>query len=67
MQNELLRINEVAELLTLRPVTVRAWLARRKLSFVRIGRSIRIPRTEVDRVLTEGAVPRRERKQHARA
>ncbi len=41
MQSEqLLRIPEAAELLTLRPVTIRAWLVRRKLSFVRVGRSI---------------------------
>ncbi len=68
MQSEqLLRIPEVAEQLTLRPVTIRAWLARRKLSFVRVGRSIRIPRSEVDRVLTEGTVPRREPRPRASA
>ncbi len=61
MQSEqLLRIPEVAEQLTLRPVTIRAWLVRRKLAYLRIGRSIRIPRSEVDRVLSEGMVPRRE-------
>ena len=58
--DQLLRIPEAAELLTLRPVTIRAWLVRRKLSFVRVGRSIRIPRSEVERVLTEGLVARRE-------
>ena len=68
MQSEqLLRIPEVAEQLSLRPVTIRAWLARRKLSFVRVGRSIRIPRSEVDRVLTEGTVPRREPRPRASA
>ena len=68
MQSEqLLRIPEVAAQLTLRPVTIRSWLVRRKLSFVRVGRSIRIPRSEVERILSEGMVPRREPRPRASA
>ena len=55
---QLLRVEEAAALLNMKPSTIRAWLLRRKLSKVRIGeRSIRIPATEVQRIIAEGTVP----------
>ena len=60
---QLLRVEEAAALLNMKPSTIRAWLLRRKLSKVRIGeRSVRIPREEVERLIAEGSVPARERK-----
>ncbi len=57
----LLRVSEAAELLAVRESTIRAWLLHRKLSKVRVGaRAVRIPATEVERIITEGTVPARE-------
>lgn len=57
----LLRVEEAAEVLNVKPSTVRAWLLRRKLPFVRIGlRAVRIPRDAVERLIAEGTIPARE-------
>jgi excisionase family DNA binding protein len=58
---ELLTVPEVAERLKLKESTIRAWLLRRRLSRVRVGaRAVRIPATEIDRIIAEGSVPARE-------
>lgn len=58
---ELLRIEEFASQLNIKPSTARAWLLRRRIMKVRIGRrAIRIPASEVDRIIREGIVPARE-------
>jgi excisionase family DNA binding protein len=62
-EKELLTVREAARSLTLRPSTVRAWLLRRKLRFIRLSaRCVRIPRSEIDRVIREGTVLPRESK-----
>jgi excisionase family DNA binding protein len=59
--SRLLRVPEFAERLGLRPSTVRAWILHRRVAFVRIGqRAIRIPETEVQRIIGAGFVPARE-------
>jgi len=59
---QLLRVDEAAALLNMRPNTIRDWLRQRKISKVRIGeRSIRIPREEVERLIAEGTESKRER------
>ncbi len=55
-----LSVREVAGALGLSESTIRSWLAQRRLGFIRLGRAVRIPREEIDRVLAEGAVPARE-------
>jgi excisionase family DNA binding protein len=57
---KLLTTDEAAEALSLRPKTIRAWVAARRLGCVRLGRAVRIPRAEVDRVIGQGTVPARE-------
>jgi excisionase family DNA binding protein len=52
-----LTVKEAAEELNLSPATIRAWLLRRRLGCVRLGRAVRIPRSEIHRMLDEGAVP----------
>ena len=37
--------------------TIRAWIARRKIGHVKLGRAIRVPRAEIDRLLARGSVP----------
>lgn len=57
-----LSVREVAGALGLSESTIRSWLAQRRLGFIRLGRAVRIPREEIDRVLAEGAVPAKERR-----
>ncbi len=45
---ELLNVREAAEMLSVQPSTVRAWIHRReKLEVVKIGRAVRIPAESV--------------------
>lgn len=60
MGNKPLTIREAAESLNLSQPTIRAWVARRKIGVIRLGRAVRIPATEVQRLLTEKTVPARE-------
>jgi excisionase family DNA binding protein len=58
--DELLTIEQASATLGLKPVTLRAWMARRKVGYVRLGRSVRIPYSEIDRLIERGTVPARE-------
>jgi excisionase family DNA binding protein len=40
---QLLTVRQTADALGLKVATVRAWLYRRRLPFVRVGRAVRIP------------------------
>jgi excisionase family DNA binding protein len=58
MKNEQARtVREAAEELGLSPATIRAWIRRRKIGYVRLGRAVRIPVTEIRRLLDQGMVP----------
>lgn len=59
-QSKPLTVKQAAEALNLKEVTIRAWLAQRRLGFVRLGRAIRIPASEIERLLGDNAVPARE-------
>ena len=37
--------------------TIRAWLSRRRLGYVRLGRAVRIPTAEIERLVERGTVP----------
>jgi len=54
-----LTVREAAEALNLSQATIRAWLLHRKIGFVRLGRAVRIPDSEIHRILAEGTVPAR--------
>jgi excisionase family DNA binding protein len=56
----LLTVPEAAKRLAIKESTVKAWLLRRRLAFVRVGRSVRVPLAEIQRVIAEGTVPARE-------
>jgi excisionase family DNA binding protein len=56
----LLTVPEAAKRLASKESTVKAWLLRRRLAFVRVGRSVRVPLAEIQRVIAEGTVPARE-------
>jgi excisionase family DNA binding protein len=52
-----LTVAQAAEALNLSPFTIRAWIARRQIGVVRLGRSVRIPVSEIERLTTQGTVP----------
>jgi len=57
----LLRVEEAAELLNVKPSTIRAWLLKRKLPRIRIGaRSVRIPAEALEKLIAENTIPARE-------
>jgi excisionase family DNA binding protein len=50
-------IGQAAEELGLSVHTVRAWVAERRLTHLRLGRAIRIPAAEIRRVIDESTIP----------
>ena len=50
-------VAEAAEALGLSIHTIRAWIASRKMAHLRLGRAIRIPAAEIQRVIDESTVP----------
>jgi excisionase family DNA binding protein len=58
MQNDLLlTIEDAARRLGMRPITLRMWASRRKIARCKIGRSVRIPESEVERIISASLVP----------
>lgn len=53
----LLTVTEAAEKTGLSPATWRAWILRRKVQIVRLGRAVRVPEDEILRLVREGTVP----------
>ncbi len=56
---DLLTVAEVASLLRLKPSTVRAWVLRRRIPYVKVGRLVRVRRADVEAVIERGVVPAR--------
>jgi excisionase family DNA binding protein len=56
---KLLKVPEVAEQLNLSPKTIWMWIARKEIGVHRIGGSVRIAQSELDRILAEGEQPAR--------
>lgn len=60
--NRLLDAPETADRLGLSTLTVYKWIANRRIGCVRLGRAVRIPESEVSRLIEAGTRPaRRER------
>lgn len=62
MEGKPLTVRQASEALSLSEHTVRAWIASRRIGIVRLGRAVRIPSTEITRILTAGMIPAREQK-----
>ncbi len=60
MTGNLLNVNEAAQLLGLKPATLRAWILLRKIEFVRVGRAVRIPAVAISRFIERNTIPARE-------
>jgi excisionase family DNA binding protein len=59
-EQRLMRVSEAAEYLAVKESTVRAWLLKGRISCVRVGgRAVRIPFSEIKRLINEGTVPAR--------
>jgi excisionase family DNA binding protein len=50
-------IQQAADELNVSVHTIRAWVASRRIGYVRLGKSIRIPYGEIHRLLERGMVP----------
>ena len=61
MEKELLNVDEAAELLNIRPTTVRAWILKRRVPFVKFGRSQRsrvfLRRCDLEKLIEQSLVP----------
>lgn len=60
MQTRLLTLRQASEELGVAVVTLRTWAAQRRVAVVRLGRAVRIPQSEIDRLIQRGTVPARE-------
>jgi excisionase family DNA binding protein len=54
--NELLTVPEAAAMLRLQPSTIRAWVCQRRIPFVKLGRLVRIKRTDAAAIIAAGTV-----------
>ena len=56
MTEQLFTTDEAAELLKVHPETVRNWIRRGALAAIRVGRSWRIKRVDLERIAEQGTV-----------
>lgn len=54
---EMLTVAEAAERLGLRQSTLRAWILRRRITYVKMGGAVRIPASAVQELTEKGTVP----------
>lgn len=56
---KLLKVPEAAEILALSQKTVWQWIGERRIGVVRLGRAVRVPLSEIERLMEEGTTPAR--------
>ena len=56
MDSGLLTVPEAAALLRLKPSTIRAWVCKRKIPFVKLGRLVRIKRSDAEALIEASLV-----------
>jgi excisionase family DNA binding protein len=54
---KLLTLEQAAERLGMRPVTLRMWASSRKIARVKLGRAVRIPESEIAKIIERGLIP----------
>jgi len=59
----LLTLRECSELTGHKESTWRAWVLHRKVSFYKVGRSVRIAETDLERMIEQSRIPVRETRQ----
>ena len=60
MGGKLLTVVEASEAMGLKPATIRAWLAKRKLPRVNCGRAVRVPAEAIAEFIQRNTIPARE-------
>lgn len=58
-QKKFYTVRELAGVMGMAEVTIRTWLAERRLSYVKFGKNVRIPSSELERLTSEGTIPAR--------
>jgi excisionase family DNA binding protein len=58
-EGKLLNLQQFGDEIGIKVATVRSWVLKHKISVVRVGRLVRVPRTEVERIMKEGLTPAR--------
>jgi excisionase family DNA binding protein len=56
-ESKLLTLEQAAEQLGMKPVTLRMWASARKIARVKIGRAVRIPESEIAKIIEQGLIP----------
>ena len=59
----LLTVGQAAQGLALKESTIRRWILCRRIRYVKLGRCVRVPREEVERLIRENTIPPREGRQ----
>lgn len=54
---KLFTITEASQILSIKPKTLRAWVASRKIGFHKIGGCVRFSEDEIKRLIEESAMP----------
>ncbi len=52
-----LAVSDAARELGLREGTIRAWIAQGRIGYHKLGKAVRIPRAEIERILRESLIP----------
>lgn len=53
----MISVEEAAAVLGVKASTVRSWILHRKISYTKVGRSVRIDPAECERIISEGTMP----------
>jgi excisionase family DNA binding protein len=53
----MLTVNQAAQEWGVKPATVRSWIWKRQIEYVKVSRAVRIPSEEIDRVIEHGTRP----------
>jgi excisionase family DNA binding protein len=60
MTARLVTVDQAAEALSVSVHTIRAWIAERRITCVRLGRAVRVPQSEIARLIEQGTIPARD-------
>ena len=66
MAAKLMNVHQFADSLGITVAAVRRWLLERRVTHIKIGRCVRIPESEVDRIIDAGLRPARPNKKTPR-
>ena len=53
----MLTVSEAAHALGVKPATIRSWIWKRQIEYVKVSRAVRIPANEIARVIEHGTRP----------